>query len=224
MNRAEVGFRAVGLLGGGFLSLLGATFRYRVSETHHYEPFREEGRPVIFILWHARLLSLVHRHRGEGVVALVSRHRDGEYIARVIRRGGFEAARGSSTRGGGEALRDLVRWTRKGHDIAITPDGPKGPARRLKPGALTLARITGLPLMPAAAAASRSWRAASWDRFVVPAPFARIHVRYAPPIHIPRDASEEKLEALRLHAESELNRITDEVDREAGVLDQETCA
>ncbi len=224
MNRAEVGFRAVGLLGGGFLSLLGATFRYRVSETHHYTAFREEGRPVIFILWHARLLSLVHRHRGEGVVALVSRHRDGEYIARVIRRGGFEAARGSSTRGGGEALRDLVRWTRKGHDIAITPDGPKGPARRLKPGALTLARITGLPLVPAAAAASRSWRATSWDRFVVPAPFARIHVRYAPPIHVSRDASEEELEALRLQAESELNRITDEVDRDAGVLDEETCA
>jgi len=215
MNRDELKIRAVELLGSGFLAALGTTLRYTVSETHHYAPFREAGRPVIFILWHSRLLPLVHLHRGQGVVALVSHHRDGEYIARVIRRRGFEAARGSSTRGGTEGLRDLVRWARKGHDIAITPDGPKGPARRLKLGALTLGRVTGLPLVPAAAAASRAWRARSWDRFVVPAPFARLHVRYAAPISVPRDSSDAELESIRLRAESELNRITDQVDAEA---------
>ncbi|TVR58766.1 MAG: DUF374 domain-containing protein [Gemmatimonadales bacterium] len=221
MNRDELKVRAVEVLGSGVLTGLGATLRYTVSETHHYAGFREAGRPVIFIFWHSRLLPLVHLHRGQGVVALVSHHRDGEYIARVIRRRGFEAARGSSTRGGSEALRDLVRWARKGRDIGITPDGPKGPARRLKLGAVTLGRITGLPLVPAAAAASRAWRARSWDRFVVPAPFARIHVRYAAPITIPRDASEEELESLRLRAESELNRITDQVDAEAGAAEGE---
>lgn len=215
MSRDELKIRAVEVLGSGILTALGATLRYTVSETHHYASLRESGRPVIYIFWHSRLIPLAHLHRGQGIVALVSRHRDGEYLSRVIRRRGFEVARGSSTRGGTEGLRELVRWARRGHDIAITPDGPKGPARHLKLGALTLGRVTGLPLVPAAAAVSPAWRARSWDRFVVPAPFARVHVRYAAPIAIPRDASDEELDALRLRAESELNRITDQVDAEA---------
>jgi lysophospholipid acyltransferase (LPLAT)-like uncharacterized protein len=202
----------VELLGPLLLRGLGRTLRFQIQDAHHYRRFRETGRSVIFILWHARLLPLVYLHRQEGVVGLVSQHRDGEYIARVMQRMGFDTVRGSSTRGGSEALRELVRWLRRNRDLAITPDGPRGPARRVKAGVITVARLSGAPIIPVAAGSSRAWRARSWDEFVVPGPFARIQVRYGQGIHVPRSAGEEDLETYRRKVEEELNRLTDEVD------------
>lgn len=198
--------------GSAFLSTLGATLRFDVEGAEPLRRLRAAGQPVIFALWHSRLLPLIHLHRNEGVVALVSKHRDGEYIARVMQRRGFGTARGSSTRGGVHGMRQLIRVARSGRDLAITPDGPRGPARVLKMGAITVARVGRLPIIPVTAGCSRSWRAGSWDRFMVPKPFARIEVRYAPPVHVPRDADEGELERLRQELEVTLNRITDEVD------------
>lgn len=204
--------RAAGLLGPFLLSLLGGTLRFRVHDARHFLRFREDGRSVIFVLWHSRLLPLVYLHRKEGVVGLVSQHRDGEHIARVMARMGFGTVRGSSTRGGSEALRELVRSVRDHRDLAITPDGPRGPARKLKAGALTVARLTGAPLIPVAAGSRRAWRADSWDGFMVPRPFSTLHVRYGPALVVPRRASAGEVERLRIELEERLNRITDQVD------------
>lgn len=205
-------FRAVGVGGSAFLSLLGATLRVDVSEAEHYLRLRREEQPFIFVLWHSRLLPLVHLHRNQGVVALVSEHRDGEYIARVMGRQGLGVARGSSTRGGTRGLRELLHAARSGRDLAITPDGPRGPARVLSMGTITLARISGLPLVAVAAGGRSVWRAPSWDRFMVPRPFARLQVKYAPPIWVPRELADPEQERWRKKVEGELNRITDEVD------------
>jgi len=199
-------------LGTAFLQALGLTLRFRVSHGEHYQALRQAGQPLIFVTWHARLLPLTYLHRQQGVVALVSEHRDGEYIARVMRRIGFGTARGSSSRGGSRALRELVHAARAGHDLAITPDGPRGPARKLKVGALTVARLTGSPLVPVSAGGARVWRASSWDRFMVPKPFAAIQVKYGPPVKVARSASPEELEDQRVRLEAALNRLTDEVD------------
>lgn len=212
MSRDELKLQTISRVGSAFLSVLGSSLRFHIEGAEHHRRLRDVGQPVIFALWHSRLLPLVHLHRNEGVVALVSNHRDGEYIARVIHRRGFGTARGSSTRGGAQGMRQLIRVARSGRDLAITPDGPRGPARVFKMGAITLARVGGLPIIPVAAGCSRSWRAGSWDRFMVPKPFARLQVRYAPPVHVPRDAGEEELERLRRQLEATLNRITDEVD------------
>lgn len=217
MNRDQFKVRAVGVSGSAFLSILGATLRFEVEGAGHYLPFRREGRPFIFALWHSRLLPLIHYHRNEGVVALVSQHRDGEYIAQVLERRGFGTARGSSTRGGAQGLRQLVRVARAGRDLAVTTDGPRGPARVFKMGALTLARLGGLPIVPVSAGGARVWRARSWDRMVVPKPFARLQVKYAPPVEVPRSLGDDGMEELRRHLEDELNRITDEVDGATGV-------
>ena len=185
-----------GLAGAAFVNALLATTRVERVGTEHFEQFRRRAMPVIFVFWHGHLLPLVHYHRKEAIVVLVSEHTDGERIARILVRNGFGAVRGSSTRGGARGLRALVRAARAGHDLALTPDGPRGPRGVFKPGALAAARMTGLPVIPLAVSAAPAWRLGSWDGFLVPKPFAKVRIEYFPPRLVRRDASRSELEAL----------------------------
>lgn len=207
----ELKFEAAGVLGMGLVSALFATTRAQRHGEEHYLRFRREGTPVIFVFWHGQLLPLVHYHRREGVVVLVSEHADGEYITRVIERHGFETVRGSSTRGGTRGLKGLIRAARSGKDLALTPDGPRGPAREFKPGALAVAQTTGLPVIPLAAGASRGWRLRSWDGFLVPQPLSRIHIEYGRPQRVPRDADRALIESMA----NDLGRELDELSERA---------
>lgn len=212
---SDLKFEAAGVLGQGMVSALFATIRVRRRGDEHYLRFRREATPVVFVFWHGQLLPLVHAHRGEGVVVLVSEHADGEYITRVIERHGFGTVRGSSTRGATKGLKGLIRAARAGHDLALTPDGPRGPAGDFKPGALAVAQTTGLPVVPLALAASRGWRFHSWDGFLVPQPFSTIHIHYGPPRFVPRDTSREGLEAMARDMGGELRELTDRAEAEA---------
>jgi lysophospholipid acyltransferase (LPLAT)-like uncharacterized protein len=185
-----------GLAGAALVSALLATTRVRRIGTEHYEQFRRRGVPVIFVFWHGNLLPLVHYHRNERIVVLVSEHADGERIARILAHRGFGTVRGSSTRGGVRGLRALVRAARAGRDLALTPDGPRGPRGELKPGALAVARMTGLPVIPLAVAASPAWRLRSWDGFMIPKPFGQVRIEYLPPRLVGRGAGREETEAL----------------------------
>jgi lysophospholipid acyltransferase (LPLAT)-like uncharacterized protein len=172
-----------------------------------------EGGTVIYAFWHQRLFPFVYTHRNRGVCVLISRHGDGEIIARIIERFGFTTARGSSTRGGSEALKFLTDKGRaRERDIAITPDGPKGPRYEAKLGAILLASRTGLPLFPAAWGGDRYWRIGSWDRFMIPKPFSRALVRVKP-FYVPPHCTREELECYREQFERELREITEYVDR-----------
>jgi len=205
---SELRYEGVGVLGRGLVSALLRSTRVERRGTEHFERFRREGRPVVFVFWHGQLLPLVHIHRGEGIVVLVSEHDDGEYITRIIERNGFGTVRGSSTRGGTTGLRGLVRAARAGRDLALTPDGPRGPRHELKPGALLVAQLTGLPVIPLVVGASRGWRLGSWDGFLVPGPLSKVEVEYLPPRYIPRDASREDLAALAGEIAADLNEAT----------------
>jgi lysophospholipid acyltransferase (LPLAT)-like uncharacterized protein len=207
-DRPELGFRAAGLLGGVLVRALFLSTRLERGGSEHYERFRSEGTPVIFVFWHGQMLPLLYHHRREGVVVLVSDHADGEYVTRVIERMGFGTARGSSTRGGTKGLKGLIRAAREGHDLAVTPDGPGGPARRFKPGALLPAAVMGLPIIPVAAGATSGWRASSWDGFLIPRPLARVRIRYGPPYWIERDAGEDELAGHARVLENTLNDMT----------------
>src|SRR4051812_263140 len=202
-------YAAAGTLGHGLTAGLFATVRFQADGEESFLRFRREGRPVIFVLWHSHLLPLVHRHRGTGVVALVSEHSDGEYITRVIERKGFGTVRGSSTRGGSRGLRRLIRAARAGHDLTVTADGPRGPAHVVKTGVLLVARVTGLPLIPVAVGASSAWQLPSWDRFLVPRPFARVRVAYGEAMCIPADAPRDALDAGAARLAAELIRLTE---------------
>lgn len=173
--------RLVLTLGKRFLSALAGTWRFRVVNDAPLRELRASGRPFIFSLWHGQLLPLLWHHKGEAVSILISEHRDGELIARTAQWLGYGLIRGSTTRGGERALLSLVRELEAGREVAITPDGPRGPARSFAPGALVAAHRSRSPILPVAASVDRAWRLGSWDRFIIPKPFARITVAYGSP-------------------------------------------
>ena len=198
---------------GGALLLraLGSTWRVDRSGLAAFEAAIAGGRRCIFALWHARLLPLVWTHRGRGIVVLVSRHRDGQLITRIIERLGYGASRGSSTRGGEEGAMEMLHRAEEGRLLAITPDGPRGPAGRLKPGLVYLASRSGLPIVPVASASRRCWTLRSWDRFRVPFPFTRVVVAYGDPIDVPPGLDGAALESWRGRLERTLEAHTQAV-------------
>lgn len=180
-------------VGVWLLRALASTWR---METVNGEPLaeaRRSGRRVLFALWHGELLPLLWHQRGENVAIVISDHRDGEIIARIAESLGYATVRGSSSKGGSRALIGLMREIDAGRDGAITPDGPRGPARLFAPGAAVAAHRTGALIAPIRARASRAWRLRSWDRFLVPKPFARVTVSFGPLTGVeaasPRDAA-----------------------------------
>lgn len=204
-------------LGGtGVLRLLGATWRIERVDMEERDAELANGGRCIFALWHARLLPLIFTHRGRGAAVLISRHRDGELIARLVEQLGYVTARGSSTRGGGEGAREMLRYAERGHLLAVTPDGPRGPAEVVKAGLPYLASRSGLPVIPVAAAARHAWRLRSWDGFRIPRPFTRLVVGYGEPIRVPPGLEGEALEPWRRRIEEALSRTTAEIARRAG--------
>jgi lysophospholipid acyltransferase (LPLAT)-like uncharacterized protein len=177
-------------LGTLVLSALAATWRIRVvGRVPQRERVTRGESAVVLCLWHGQMLPILCAHRGEPCTVLVSEHRDGEIIARILAAFGFSAARGSTSRGGSRALLQLVQRVRDGYDIAITPDGPRGPRRTMAPGALLIAQRSGAPLVPLVAHASSVWRLRTWDAFEIPKPFARVTVLYDAPRIIAADTA-----------------------------------
>ena len=164
--------------------MLARTWRVRVVNGDYVRDLRRAGRPFIFALWHGQLLPLLWHHREEGVIILISEHRDGELVARAAESLGYGLIRGSSTRGAERALISLVRELQAGHEVAITPDGPRGPPATFAPGALVAAQRSDSFILPVAASADRAWRLRSWDRFMIPKPFARVTVAYGAPTKV----------------------------------------
>jgi lysophospholipid acyltransferase (LPLAT)-like uncharacterized protein len=201
--------RAMLFLGKGFLRALARTWRIRVVNAGYLLDLRRAERPFIFALWHGQLLPLLWHHREQGVLILISEHRDGEMVARAAESLGYGLIRGSTTRGADRALISLVRELNAGHEVAITPDGPRGPARTFAPGALVAAQRSDSFILPVAASADRAWRLRSWDSFVIPKPFARVTIAYAAPA---------KVQATNSRAAAEEGARFEELLDEAAVL------
>jgi lysophospholipid acyltransferase (LPLAT)-like uncharacterized protein len=172
------------LAGIWLIRALAWTWRYRIRGDDDLRRLRAAKRPVIFALWHGQMLPLLYRHRDEGVTVLISEHGDGEIIARIARHFGFRTIRGSTSRGAARALLELVREIQNGNELAITPDGPRGPAKTFAPGTVIVAQRSGAPIIPAVVHVPFAWRLGSWDRFIVPKPFARVTVAYGDGIEI----------------------------------------
>lgn len=199
---AQIRAAVLDRMGPGGVSLMGRYVLGALFRTLHVEStgpqalsrLGEERTPVIFVFWHGRLLPLIHIHRHQGTVVLVSEHRDGDHLARILHRFGFGTVRGSSTRGGVRGLRGLIRAARKGRDLAIAPDGPQGPSRELKLGALTVARMTGLPILPVGVGVPSAWQIRSWDGLVVPKPFSTVRIAYGRPSFVTRNADSAEID------------------------------
>ena len=167
--------------GGNVLRALSKTWRYRIIGDQPVKDLRKAGTPILFALWHGQMLPLLWYHSNQGVAVVVSEHSDGEIIARILEWMGYRLIRGSTSRGADRALLGIVRTLKGGKDVAITPDGPRGPARKFAQGAIVAANRAHAPIIPALAHVDRAWTLSSWDGFVIPKPFARITIAYGPP-------------------------------------------
>lgn len=191
------------------INFVGLTTRYEIKGWEHYERVEREGFPGIHTLWHDCIYLAIYFWKRRGIVYMTSQSFDGEYIARFLQRFGFGAVRGSSTRGGVGAMVEMARLLRAKIPVGFTVDGPKGPRRVAKMGAVLLAKKTGQPILPFNVTARRFWQANSWDKFEVPMPFSRALVEIAEPVYVPVDADnsvlQDKLNELQSKMD-ELNR------------------
>lgn len=184
----------------------------RVEGLPHLEAALERAPSLVPCYWHQHQLYcgkflVEQRSRGLTVGWLISPSVDGELGAMMVRRFGAAVIRGSSTHTGARALRDYYQALVKDNiSPVITPDGPRGPRFKFKPGALLLAQMSGRPMLPMSYAASRAWLV-KWDKFVIPVPFSRIAIAIGPPRYVPRVTDAPTLERLQSEMEAELRRL-----------------
>lgn len=199
---------------------LGGTLRFTVAGTGELQPLWAQGRPLVYAVWHGQILlapwltTRLCRSEGARIPrVLASRSFEGELVSRFARSFGLRAARGSSSRGGARAMRELAAAIAAGEDVAVIPDGPRGPREVAQPGVVMLASLTGAPVVPLAIAARPARRLRSWDRFMVPLPFARAAAVLGPPLEVGRD---EDREAARRRVERALGDASAAAGRMVG--------
>jgi lysophospholipid acyltransferase (LPLAT)-like uncharacterized protein len=205
--------RALGL----YLSVALRTTRWTLDGAEFLAPYAAPGEPVIAAFWHERLplmsaLWLLARRSNPGgtrMHVLVSKHRDGQFIGNVLRRFGVDVVLGSSSKGGAAGVRILLRLLGAGDQIVITPDGPRGPRRVAAPGVAQLAALSGVKILPCAAQISRRWVLGTWDRMVIPLPFARGVMVCGAPIAVARDGWQSAVAGIQ----TALTAATDRADR-----------
>lgn len=203
-------------IGTPLLMLLRLTLRWHVEGAAYLDAVDQAGTPPIVGFWHGRILAGMFFFRRRGLVVLTSQNFDGEWIARVIRRFGFGAARGSSSRNAAAALKALVRHLRSGRGVALTLDGPRGPAMSAKPGAVWLASMTGSPILPFHLEADRGWTVRSWDATQIPKPFSTVYLVIGEPVAIPGGLDAAAIEQWRLVLEHRLAILAERAHLLAG--------
>lgn len=201
---------------GPLLRLLARTWRIDTVGEAGWRALADAGRPYVLLSWHDALLPLLWRYRGTGMTIVVSEAFDGRYLAAYARRLGYREAWGSSTRGGVRALLGAVKALQAGRAVAFTPDGPRGPRRVLKDGALLAAQRGAAPIVPVHAGANRAWRLRSWDRLLIPRPFARVRIAYGTPF--PVEPGKPGIAAARSRALLELAHAVREVRWDDGAI------
>ena len=202
------------LIAFGFrlLQLWARTLRYEIEDRAGIV-----GKPIaenyIGALWHNRLLLFpfvlrrffFNRHG----TALISASRDGELLADAIKRFGFDVVRGSSSRLGARAILQLTDVLASGHDVVITPDGPRGPAYELGAGIIFLAQKSGAAVLPVNMEYSTCWRIKSWDRFIIPRPFSKVRVMIGQPHRVRSTSTEDEFEAERLRLQNAMMALVE---------------
>ncbi len=198
-----------------FVRVVSATIRYEWRDETGFLK-TGSGDRFIFCIWHNRLalcleiyrLYLSTMGRERRLAAMVSASKDGGMLARILELYDVQPARGSTSRRGRQALLELITWAERGYDLAITPDGPRGPCYQVQHGVITLAQVSGLPIVPVSYSLGWKIQLKSWDRFQIPLPFSKCTMRLTSPIVVPRDISDEDREKLRLEVESRLRSLT----------------
>lgn len=223
MLQSDAARRLLCRLVAGYISFVWRTSRWRTVNGDTPAAYWDADKPFILAFWHGRLLMLPKCWRSQKPIQmLISQHRDGELIARTIGHFGLDAVRGSAAKpgkenkGGSGALRTMIKSLGAGACVGITPDGPRGPRMRASEGVVSVARLSGAPIIPVAAGASRRKLAGSWDRFMICFPFSSGVFVWGDPIHVARNADAAAVAAARQQIEDTLNAVTAEADRLTG--------
>ncbi len=177
------------------------------------KPLMEGSENAIFAFWHGRLMMCpTLEPPGRKMHVLISHHRDGILISKTIGHFGVATIAGSSSKGGSAAVKEILRTIKKGENISITPDGPRGPMQIAQMGIVTVAKLTGRPVLPVTFSSSRNRRMRSWDRFMVALPFGKIAFCVGAPILVSRELDADGEEQARLAVESAMNRLVEIAD------------
>ena len=229
LARAEIA--AASFLVWALLRVLRATVTIERHGAEELERCWKSDQRVLMAFWHGRSIMLPFFYAGPGACIMNSTHRDGEIVTRALARFGIESTRGSSSRGAVVGALGLVRAFRRGRDLALIPDGPRGPAGRAKAGVAELGLQTGAPIFPIAVSCSKALRLRTWDRLMLPRPGSRVVVVVGDPLrpcaasHATRAAAPERerqREHLRAELELRLRNVTAAADRLAGRAAEET--
>lgn len=184
------------------------TLRLEIINTAPTLQGKKEGKNFIFAFWHNNFFIMPYIYScflpGCKIAVLTSRSHDGEYISRVMEKFDFLPVRGSSSKGGKEALRLLLRQLETGNDIAVTPDGPRGPRHKVQPGIIALAQLSGRAIIPVAYKMDRKKTLNTWDKFIIPSLFSKGQFRVGQPITVPRNISSEQKEEYQKQLEGAL--------------------
>ena len=212
IKKEPLKYALIGFLLSLIMRFLFYTSRRRYVDRQNLVRFFESKQPVIVVSWHNRnilgcfaYLSLCPR--GRRFFPMASASRDGSYATHAMKHLGVTCVRGSSSRGGSKALRQMLRLVRQGHDLGITPDGPRGPKYRVQEGVIATAKLTGIPIVPMCYSAKRKKILNSWDGMIVPYPFTTLRFVYGEPVFVPRDCPPEDVERFRRMVEEEMMRI-----------------
>ncbi len=215
-NEALLGQRLAARLLYVLLRLLRFTWRVHFSDPHKTLK-NGRNKPCIFCVWHNRLAYVMYVYRdrikprtGRRLAAMVSASNDGAFLVEILRAFDIEPVRGSTSRRGRQALLELSRQVKEGLHLGITPDGPRGPCYEIQDGILSLAQLTGLPIVPLGCRAKLKVRFKSWDRFQLPWPLTRCDMVFGEPLEVPRKVTDEQRSVLR----NELNRRMMEINPE----------
>jgi lysophospholipid acyltransferase (LPLAT)-like uncharacterized protein len=200
------------------MRVLHATLRVRHLHPERMESMNRQGRPYMLAFWHCYILLMVFSRHRKPISVMISRNKDGEYIATTMERFGVKSTRGSSSRGGAAALQELIDLAAAGENIAITPDGPRGPARVAQVGVVIGASRAGTPIIPVAVISERKKQLSSWDRFEIPKPFSRAMYVYGEPIEVPPGIEGDDLESWRAKIERAMNELSDDAERNFDAL------
>ncbi len=192
-----------------------STLNYRAAlYDPSLDPISADFRgPAIFLLWHEYILCPFYLRGHCDISMLMSKHSDGEILTQAARHMGFGAVRGSTSRGGAQALREIIRQS-DSLNLAITPDGPRGPRRKMAMGAIYLSSRLGLPLIPMGFGYQRPWRIEqAWDKTAIPRPYSQARSVVGPSIQVPANLDREALEPWRLETEAMLNFVTHQAEQ-----------
>ncbi|MFO1243172.1 MAG: lysophospholipid acyltransferase family protein [Rickettsiales bacterium] len=202
-----------------YINLIYWTSRKIYSVPEAAIPYVSGERQMITVFWHGRLLLMPKlKPRPRSMDVLISAHRDGLVISETMKRFGIGTVAGSSTQGSLSALKNMLKELKKGGNISITPDGPRGPFQIAAPGVAHIAAKSGVAVLPASFSSSKHKRMRSWDRFMVALPFSTIYFVVGSPVYGKPKADKEQIETLRLEIEAALSAVTAEADRQAGII------